>query len=78
MSRLFGVSFIAGAAVFAAGFAPTAVASDGSAFGQHVAGCAQEHLGQRTSPPSVTCAMPDGTTMTFANFGAMVQHMRTM
>lgn len=78
MSRLFGVPLIAGAAVFAVGFAPTALASSGSGFGQHVADCAQEHLGQRISPPSVTCTMPDGTTMTFPNFGAMVRHMRTM
>lgn len=78
MSRVFGASFIVSAAVFAVAALPSAgLASDGSALGQHVAGCAQEHLGQRT-PPSVTCTMPDGTTMTFPNFGAMVQHMRSM
>lgn len=46
-------------------------------FGQHVAACAQEHLGQRTSPPQVTCTH-DGMTMTFPTFGAMVQHMQEM
>jgi len=40
--------------------------------------CAREHLGQRANPPAVTCTMPDGSTMTFPNFGAMVQHMRAM
>lgn len=44
-------------------------------FGQHVATCAQEHLGQREGVPSVTCAH-DGMEMTFPTFGAMVQHMR--
>jgi hypothetical protein len=53
-------------------------AADSAAFGQHVASCAREHLGQRADAPAVTCTMPDGSTMTFATFGAMVQHMRTM
>lgn len=53
-------------------------AEDSAAFGQHVAACAREHLGQRPDPPAVTCTMPDGSTMTFATFGAMVQHMREM
>jgi len=53
-------------------------AEDSAAFGQHVAACAREHLGQRADPPAVTCTMPDGSTMTFPTFGAMVQHMRTM
>lgn len=44
-------------------------------FGQHVASCAQEHLGQREGAPGVTC-MHHGTAMTFATFGAMVEHMR--
>lgn len=43
--------------------------------GQHVASCAQEHLGQRDGAPAVTCAH-DGMTMTFPTFGAMVLHMR--
>lgn len=64
------------AAVFAVALAPAALASDGAAFGRHVAGCAQEHLGQRAAPPAVICTMPDGTTMTFPNFGAMVLHMK--
>lgn len=45
-------------------------------FGQHVAMCAH-HLGARANAPAVTCTH-DGMTMTFPNFGAMVQHMRTM
>jgi hypothetical protein len=53
-------------------------AADSAAFGQHVASCAREHLGKRTDTPAVTCTMPDGSTMTFATFGAMVQHMRAM
>jgi hypothetical protein len=53
-------------------------AEDPAAFGQHVAACAREHLGQRADAPAVTCTMPDGSTMTFATFGAMVQHTRTM
>ena len=44
-------------------------------FGQHVATCAQEHLGQREGAPSVTCTH-DGVVMTFATFGEMVEHMR--
>ena len=45
-------------------------------FGQHVAMCAHE-LGARADAPAVTCTH-DGMTMTFANFGAMVEHMRAM
>lgn len=65
-----------------AGVAATAIAGSvavnaGAAdeqFGQHVAMCAHQ-LGQRTEPPAVTCTH-DGMTMTFANFGQMVEHMR--
>jgi hypothetical protein len=32
----------------------------------------------RANPPAATCPMPDGSTMTFPSFGAMVQHMRAM
>jgi hypothetical protein len=46
-------------------------------FGQHVAACAQLHLGQRADPPQVTCGH-DGTAMTFPTFGAMVLHMLEM
>jgi len=28
--------------------------------------------------PAVVCTMPDGSTMTFPNVGAMVYHMRAM
>ncbi len=45
-------------------------------FGQHVALCAHE-LGQRADAPAVSCSH-DGMTMSFANFGAMVEHMRQM
>lgn len=56
----------------------SAAAAPGSAdFGRHVAMCAQEHLGQRGTPPALTCTH-DGMTMTFATFGAMVQHMSAM
>lgn len=57
-----------------AGAAATSAAAD--VFGQHVAACAHE-LGQRPDVPAVTCTH-DGMTMTFANFGAMVEHMRQM
>lgn len=53
----------------------TAQADD--AFGQMVAMCAQMDLGERGNPPTVTCVC-DGETMTFANFGAMVKHMKSM
>lgn len=66
---------VAAAAAFAAS-AAAAPASD-SSFGQHVAECAQMSLGQREGAPVVMCAH-EGMTMTFANFGAMVQHMRQM
>lgn len=55
----------------------TAAASPSADFGRHVAACAQEHGGQRTIPPQVTCTH-DGMTMTFPTFGAMVQHMQEM
>ena len=62
------VSVIASAA-----FAGTASAAP---FGEHVSSCAHQ-LGAREDAPTVTCAH-DGMTMTFPNFGAMVEHMRTM
>jgi len=71
------IASLAASAAVLAGAAP-AVASGGPAFGQHVAGSARADLGSRAAPPSVVCQMPDGTTMTFANFGAMVHHMREM
>ena len=71
--RLVGAA-VAGAAL-AGGSAASAVAADRPAtFGQDVSMCAQS-LGQRTSPPSVTCSH-DGTAMTFANLGEMVLHMK--
>ena len=55
------------------GSATMALADD--PFGQMVAMCAQMDLGQRANTPTATCVC-DGQTMTFANFGAMVQHMK--
>jgi hypothetical protein len=69
------------AAVGATVAAPTGsavAAADSAVSGQHVAMCAREHLGKRANPRTVTCTMPDGSTMIFPNFGAMVQHMRAM
>ena len=66
---------LAATAALAAGFSGSAVADN--SFGQQVAMCAQTTLGQRDTPPAVTCTH-DGMTMTFANFGEMVQHMRLM
>ena len=62
------------AAVLAGVASANAVAAE--PFGQHVAMCAHQ-LGQRADAPAVTCTH-DGMTMTFANFGAMVEHMRQM
>lgn len=45
-------------------------------FGQHVAMCAHQ-LGARANAPAVTCTH-DGITMTYPDFGAMVNHMRAM
>lgn len=62
------------AAVAAATAAPATLAD--SSFGQQAAACAQADLGARPNPPALTCTH-NGTTMSFPNFGAMVQHMRT-
>ena len=71
--RRLSIAALAAAAV-AGGTAVKASAAD--PFGQHVAMCAHE-LGQRADAPTVTCTH-DGMTMTFANFGVMVEHMRQM
>ena len=52
-----------------------ALAND--SFGEMVAMCAKAHLGERPNTPTVTCVCND-RTMTFANFGTMVQHMKDM
>ena len=52
-----------------------AAPSESAAFGQHVAACAQMHLGPREGAPAVTCTH-DGTTMTFPSFGEMVRYMQ--
>lgn len=70
-------SLTVGALVLALAGSAAAAPSASAEFGQHVAACAQESLGQRQGPPSVTCTH-DGMTMTFPTFGAMVQHMREM
>lgn len=69
---------LAASAVLAGATAPAVLAAGAPGFGQHVAGCAHADLGARPAPPTVTCGMPDGTTMSFANFGAMVRHMHDM
>jgi hypothetical protein len=75
MSRLNRLTITAVAAAALAGAASTnAIAAD--PFGQHVSMCAHE-LGQRADAPAVTCTH-DGMTMTFASFGAMVEHMQTV
>lgn len=66
---------IAASAAIAAGFSGSALADN--SFGQHVGMCAHTTLGERANPPTITCTH-DGMTMTFANFGEMVQHMRAM
>jgi hypothetical protein len=63
------------AAVSVVGVAPASAVAD-EPLGQHIAMCAQQ-LGQRADPPAVTCTHDD-MTMTFATFGEMVEHMRTM
>lgn len=66
--------FLATTGALMLGLAGSAAASAPQAgFGQHVASCAQEHLGQREGAPVVTC-MHHG--MTFETFGAMVEYMR--
>lgn len=62
------------AAVLAGTASTNAAAAD--PFGQHVAMCAHQ-LGQRADAPAVTCTH-DGMTMTFATFGAMIEHMRQL
>lgn len=87
--RLMAGVIVAGALM--ASSSASALAGGGSGgFGQIVAMCAQHHLGPRANPPSVTCTCPvtctcggaacacAGKTMTFENFGKMVQHMREM
>jgi len=66
---------LAAASIATAGLSASALASS-EPLGQHVSMCAQMSLGQRDNAPQVTCTH-DGITMTFANFGAMVEHMRT-
>ena len=72
LARLALTLSVAGLA--AAGVAGSALAAD-PPLGQHVSMCAQMSLGERADAPTVTCTH-DGVTMTFANFGAMVAHMR--
>ena len=62
------------AAILAGAVSANAIAAD--PFGQHVSMCAHE-LGSRADAPDVTCTH-DGSTMTFANFGAMVEYMRDL
>jgi hypothetical protein len=73
MTRL--ILAIATSAAIGAGLSGSALADN--SFGTQVATCAHTTLAQRANPPSVTCTH-DGMTMTFANFGEMVQHMHSM
>jgi len=80
MSRLFPTAAsltAAGALALALGGNTLGAPSPSADFGQHVATCAQEHLGQREGAPSVSCTH-DGMTMTFPTFGAMVEHIEEM
>ncbi len=61
---------LAAAVTLAVGSAATASAG----LGEQISSCAQM-LGQPDNPPAVTCTHA-GMTMSFANFGAMVAHMR--
>ena len=72
-ARVLG-AVVASAAVAAAIPAVGQAAETGQPFGQHVSECAQMSLGERANPPAITCTH-DGQVHTFANFGAMVQHM---
>ena len=56
--------------------AALAGAASAAPFGLQVAACAHE-LGAREAAPAVTCTH-GGMTMSFENFGAMVEHMRAM
>ena len=59
------------------GAAGPALAST-SNFGQNVYHCANMMLPYDLNPDgSITMTMPDGTTMHFSSFGAMVSHMRS-
>lgn len=74
--RLSGGVIVTALAIFLAGSPSPALAASGSVpLGQMVAMCAQMDLGARGNPPAVSCTC-DGTTLTFANFGKMVQHMK--
>lgn len=74
-TRRLSLALVSTAAIWGAS-AGSALAADSPPLGQHVSACAHARLGQRDNPPSVTCT-DNGVTMTFANFGAMVQHMRS-
>jgi hypothetical protein len=69
--RLFLALALAAGATAAA--APVAAASS-EPLGSQVSTCAQTMLPPLPNPPTVTCSC-NGTTMTFATFGEMVQHM---
>ncbi|MEV7527634.1 hypothetical protein [Agrococcus sediminis] len=67
-------TFVASAGLMT--LSPTRAQAD-DAFGQMVAMCAQMDVGGRGTPPTVTCMCND-QTMTFANFGATVRHIKDM
>ena len=78
MSRLFPtVASLTAAGALALAGSALGASNPSADLGQHVATCAQEHLGQREGAPSVSCTHA-GMTMTFPIFGAMVEHLRDM
>lgn len=66
-------SLVTAVAAAALAFPGVAGASE-QPLGEHVAQCAQEHLGQRADPPGFTCMHGDHSHV-FATFGEMVLHM---
>ena len=75
MRRL--LTALAVSAALAAPASATAAApapDDPSWLGTHVSRCADMHLPPVPSPPTIVCE-DGGMVMTFATFGAMVQHM---
>jgi hypothetical protein len=63
--------------ILGAGVAGPALAGTGDV-GQQVRTCASMMLPDDLNPDgSITMTMPDGTSMTFATFGAMVTYMQS-
>lgn len=73
------MALVAAAVLFVGGLAATSPASASTNnFGQGVYNCARDMLPYSIdSRGSITMLMPDGTTMHWRSFGAMVTYMRT-